>query len=214
MGCIYVPIRYNSDVITNVSACQGGTHGKKRNNKITKRTIPAGFSVSLALVDLIPVVCFGLSAVRVGSLFSSTLFMVGAGICLTSGVVRVLWKLIAAVSQKNIWSMFVQMRILMPVGFLVMLAALIVDRGNLSGAAIFAGLTDFPACVFFGLGVLGMVLMTILPFGWIPAIQGQTGWSRGSMGLPRCAFLSGCFWCEGQGKYENTLFDWRDNGCG
>lgn len=56
--------------------------GKKRNNKITKRTIPAGFSVSLALVDLIPVVCFGLSAVRVGSLFSSTLFMIGAGICL------------------------------------------------------------------------------------------------------------------------------------
>ena len=135
--------------------------GKKRNNKITKRTIPAGFSVSLALVDLIPVVCFGLSAVRVGSLFSSTLFMIGAGICLISGVVRVLWKLIAAVSQKNIWSMFVQMRILMPVGFLVMLAALIVDRGNLSGAAIFAGLTDFPACVFFGLGVLGVILMMI-----------------------------------------------------
>ncbi len=135
--------------------------GKKRNNKITKRTIPAGFSVSLALVDLIPVVCFGLSAVRVGSLFSSTLFMIGAGICLISGVVKVLWKLIAAVSQKNIWSMFVQMRILMPVGFLVMLAALIVDRGNLSGAAIFAGLTDFPACVFFGLGVLGVILMMI-----------------------------------------------------
>ena len=124
--------------------------GKKRNNKITKRTIPAGFSVSLALVDLIPVVCFGLSAVRVGSLFSSTMFMICAGICL-----------IAAVSQKNIWSMFVQMRILMPVGFLVMLAALIVDRGNLSGAAIFAGLTDFPACVFFGLGVLGVILMMI-----------------------------------------------------
>ncbi len=135
--------------------------GKKRNNKITKRTIPEGFSVSLALVDLIPVVCFGLSAVRIGSLFSSTLFMVGAGICLTSGVVKVLWKLVAAVSQKNIWSMFVQMRILMPVGFLVMLAALIVDRGNLSGKAIFAGLTGFPACIFFGLGILGMILMTI-----------------------------------------------------
>ena len=61
--------------------------GKNRNNKITKRTIPEGFSVSLALVDLIPVVFFGISAVRIGSLFSSTLFMVGAGICLTAGVV-------------------------------------------------------------------------------------------------------------------------------
>lgn len=36
-----------------------------------------------------------------------------------------------------------------------------VDRGNLSGAAIFAGLTGFPACIFFGLGILGMILMTI-----------------------------------------------------
>lgn len=115
----------------------------------------------LALVDLIPVVCFGLSAVRIGSLFSSALFMIGAGVCLASGVVKVLWKLITAVSQKNIWFMFVQMRILMPVGFLVMLAALMVDRGNLSGKAIFAGLTGFPACAFFGLGILGMVLMTI-----------------------------------------------------
>ena len=135
--------------------------GKNYKNKITRDTIPEGFSVSLALVDLIPVVFFGISAVRIGSLFSSTLFMIGAGICLTSGVVKVLWKLIAAVSQKNIWSMFVQMRILMPVGFLVMLAALMVDRGNLSGAAIFAGLTGFPACIFFGLGILGMILMTI-----------------------------------------------------
>ena len=135
--------------------------GKNYKNKITRDTIPEGFSVALALVDLIPVVCFGLSSIRIGSLFSSTLFMIGAGICLASGVVKVLWKLIAAVFQKNIWFMFVQMRILMPVGFLAMLTALIVDRGNLNGAAILAGLTGFPACIFFGLGVLGMVLMTI-----------------------------------------------------
>lgn len=40
-----------------------------RKNKITKYTVPEGFSVPLALTDMIPVVFFGLSTVRIGSLF-------------------------------------------------------------------------------------------------------------------------------------------------
>lgn len=35
-----------------------------RKNKITKDTVPEGFSVPLALTDMIPAVFFGLSAVR------------------------------------------------------------------------------------------------------------------------------------------------------
>ena len=106
----------------------------------------------MALVDLIPVVFFGLSAVRVGRLFQSALFVTGALICLLSGVVKVLWKLIAAVSRRNIWPMFVQMRIFMPVGFLLLLAALIAGRAKLCSAAILTGICGFPACVFFALG--------------------------------------------------------------
>lgn len=60
--------------------------------------------------------------------------------------------------------MFVQMRILMPVGFLTMFAALIVDRAGLNGEAMLAGLTAFPACLFFLAGALGMVLMTVFAF--------------------------------------------------
>ena len=74
----------------------------KAGNKMTKDTIPEGFTVSMALVDLIPVVFFGLSAVKAGSLFHSSLFVAGALVCLVSGVVKVLWKLIAAVSSKNV----------------------------------------------------------------------------------------------------------------
>ena len=125
-----------------------------RKNKITKDTTPEGFSVPLALTDMIPVVFFGLSTVRIGSLFHSALFIAGAIICLVSGVVKVLWKLIAAVSRKNIWPMFVQMRI----------ATLIAGRASLSGAAILAGLLGFPACVFFGVGAIGMILMIIFAF--------------------------------------------------
>lgn len=42
----------------------------RKNNKMTKDTVPEGFSVVMALVDLIPVVFFGLSAVRVGAAVS------------------------------------------------------------------------------------------------------------------------------------------------
>ena len=121
-----------------------------KNNKMTKDTVPEGFSVVMALVDLIPVVFFGLSAVRVGRLFQSALFVTGALICLLSGVVKVLWKLIAAVSRRNIWPMFVQMRIFMPVGFLLLLAALI--AGILLGIFLI---------MFFALGALGMVCMCV-----------------------------------------------------
>lgn len=60
--------------------------------------------------------------------------------------------------------MFVQMRILMPIGFLALLAALVADRDGLNGEAMLAGLTAFPACLFFLAGVLGMVLMTVFAF--------------------------------------------------
>ncbi len=164
---------------------------KNHQRNMTKDTIPEGFSVSMALVDLIPVVFFGLSAVRIGSLFSSKLFMAGAAICLASGVVKVLWKLIAAVSQKNIWPLFVQMRILMPLGFLAMLAALIADRGELHGSAILAGLSGFPACIFFALGVLGMVLMTAFAFR-LDSGDPKANWlEQGVNGIAQACFFIG-----------------------
>ena len=90
---------------------------RKARNRMTRETIPKGFSAPMAFVDLLPVVFFGFSAVKAGNLFHSGLFVAGAVVCLLSGVVKVGWKLIAAVSQRNIWPMFVQMRVLMPVGF-------------------------------------------------------------------------------------------------
>ncbi len=130
-------------------------------NRITKDTIPEGFCISLALFDLVPVVLFGLCAIRAGSLFHSALFTAGAVVCLVSGIVKVLWKIIAAARKKNVWPMFLQMRIFMPIGFLAMLLALIVDHANLSSAAILAGITGAPACVFFALGAFGMILMCV-----------------------------------------------------
>ena len=133
---------------------------RKARNRMTRETIPEGFSAPMAFVDLLPVVFFGLSAVKAGNLFHSG----RAVVCLLSGVVKVGWKLIAAVSQRNIWPMFVQMRVLMPVGFLTMFAALIVDRAGLNGEAMLAKLSGFPACLFFLAGALGMILMLVFAF--------------------------------------------------
>ena len=165
--------------------------GRKARNRMTKDTIPEGFSVPMALVDLIPVVFFGLSAVKAGSLFHSTPFMAGAVICLLSGVVKVGWKLIAAVSQRNIWPMFVQMRILMPVGFLAMLTALVVDRAGLNGKAMLTGLTGFPACIFFLMGAFGMVLMTVFAFR-IDSSDPKVNWTEQIVnGLAQLCFFIG-----------------------
>lgn len=38
------------------------------------------------------------------------------------------------------------------------------DRTNLNGSAILAGLLSFPSCIFFAIGVIGMILMTVLAF--------------------------------------------------
>lgn len=134
---------------------------KTGKNKMTKDTIPENFTVSMAAVDMIPVVFFGLSAIKVGSLFNSPLFVAGAVLCLASGLLKVLWKYIVAVYGKNVWPLFLQMRILMPAGFLILLIALITDRAKLDAGAILAGLTGFPGCVFFTLGAVGMVLMCV-----------------------------------------------------
>lgn len=125
---------------------------RKARNRMTRETIPEGFSAPMTFVDLLPVVFFGLSAVKAGNLFHSGLFVAGAVVCLLSGVVKVGWKLIAAVSQRNIWPMFVQMRVLMPVGFLTMFAALIVDRAGLNGEAMLAKLSRFSGMPFLPCG--------------------------------------------------------------
>ena len=110
---------------------------RQKKNRMTKDTIPEGFSVKLALVDLIPVVFFGLSAVRVGSLFHSALFIAGAALCLVSGIVKVLWKGIVAVSGRNVWPLFVQMRVAMPVGFALLLAAISKQKTALCAVFLF-----------------------------------------------------------------------------
>lgn len=135
-----------------------------KKEKMTKDIIPNDFTLSLAVVDAIPVLFFCASIVTIGLLFKSIIFLIGAGLVLFAGAVKVLWKIIVVLKKKNIWWMFMQMRILMPVGMLFMLLSLVSNRENIDMSNLIASVTSIPSLVFFIVGLIGMVLMTVFSF--------------------------------------------------
>lgn len=129
--------------------------------KMSKDLIPENFTLGLALVDAIPVIFFGASAVVISLLFGSRLFLFGALLCLFGGAGKVLWKIIVAVKRKNIWWMFVQMRVLMPIGFCSILLSLLLNRDKVDFGAMGRAITSMPSVIFFGIGIVGMLLMSV-----------------------------------------------------
>ena len=129
--------------------------------KMTKDIVPEGFTLSLALVDALPVLFFGGSMFLIGILFKSALFLLGALLCLWAGAAKVIWKIIVVAKKKNVWWLFMQMRIVMPVGFALMLFAVIIGWAKIDGAAVLAAVVSFPSVIFFAIGILGMVLMGV-----------------------------------------------------
>ena len=129
--------------------------------KITKDTVPEDFTLSLALVDALPVLFFGGSMILTALLFKSRLFLAGALLCFWAGAAKVLWKIIVVKKKKNIWWLFLQMRIVMPIGFALMLLSVILNRKAIRFAAVLTAVTSFPSVIFFALGILGMVLMGV-----------------------------------------------------
>lgn len=129
--------------------------------KMTKNTIPENFTLSLAFVDALPVLFFGGSTILIGLLFGSPLFLTGAVLCFWAGAAKVLWKIIVVKKKKNIWWLFLQMRIVMPLGFALMIFAVIMNRSAVNLPAVFAAIVSLPSVIFFAIGVTGMVLMGV-----------------------------------------------------
>ena len=128
---------------------------------MTRDTIPENFTLSMALVDALPVIFFGLSMIAISRLFDSKLFLIGAILTFASGAGKVLWKVIVALKQKNIWFWFIQMRIVMPIGFVLMIASLFIDSAKINPAGIGHALISFPSVIFFAIGILGMIMMGV-----------------------------------------------------
>ena len=118
-----------------------------------------GFTLSLALVDAIPVLFFGASMILVAAKFNSPLFIVGAIISTLAGCCKVLWKLILGIWKKDVrWlnKPFVPMQ---ATGFMLMLVSFVLGFGKISWSGLLAAITGLPAMAFFVLWVAMMGTM-------------------------------------------------------
>lgn len=124
-------------------------------------SVPEGFTLSMALMDCVPVAFFCVSAGVLATRFDSTLFRVGVVLVVLAGVLKVSWKLVLALVRRDVRFLNRQMRYLMPAGFALALVSLIADRAKWSPAAVLAHVTAMPSLLFLVVGLAGMFLM-----GW------------------------------------------------
>ncbi len=122
-----------------------------------------GFTLSLALVDAIPVLSFGISMAIIATRFQSPLFILGAGLSVAAGCCKVAWKLILGLTKKDLrWlnRPFVPMQ---AAGFALMILAVILGFGTIDWAGLATALLGFPSIAFF--------------LAWI-GLMGFMGWFR------------------------------------
>ncbi|MBQ0038561.1 MAG: hypothetical protein KBS74_07830 [Clostridiales bacterium] len=159
--------------------------------KMTKDTVPEGFTMKMALVDALPVLFFGASMVVLSILFSDVLFLIGALLCLLAGAAKVLWKVIVVRRKKNIWWLFLQMRILMPIGFALMLLSVLIHAKSIDFARVWHAVTAFPPVICFAAGLIGMVLMGIF-FVKLDSSDARSNWiEQVTNGLAQMAIFVG-----------------------
>ena len=132
-----------------------------KKQRMTRDIIPEDFTLSLALIDALPVLFFGGSIILIGLMFRKVLFLIGALLCFWAGVAKVIWKIIVVTKKKNIWWLFMQMRIVMPVGFLLILLSVILNLKAIKLSVILSAVISMPSVVFFAIGIVGMILMGI-----------------------------------------------------
>ena len=109
----------------------------------SKPAVPEGFTLSLALVDALPVIFFGAATLVLGLKMASPVFAIGALLCFVGGAGKVTWKLIIALAHKNIPLLAKQMRFLMPAGFVLMIAGALI--GWQRAAQAFGALGGMPS---------------------------------------------------------------------
>ena len=118
------------------------------------------FTLSLALVDALPVLFFGVAAALLGVKLKSGLFVLGAALCLLAGAGKVVWKLLIALRGTDVAFLGAQLRWVMPAGFVLMiLGAVVSDRGTVR--AMLNAAVRLPSAVFFALMIVGLAAMIV-----------------------------------------------------
>lgn len=118
-----------------------------------------GFTLSMAIMDTLPVLFFSMSAGILSARFESWLFLCGTILVILAGTMKVLWKLLLAIVHKDVTVLNRQMRYVMPAGFVSMMIALIKDHDQWSISAVFSHVFSFPSAIFFLLAMSGIFCM-------------------------------------------------------
>lgn len=117
------------------------------------------FTWQMAVVDALPVLFFGIAAMVLGKKLSSVVLVAGAAVCVLAGAGKVAWKLLIALAEKDVPVLGSQLRFLMPVGFVLMIAGAATSRRDLL-LGLAASALSLPSLAFFVLaavGICGMV---------------------------------------------------------
>ena len=128
---------------------------------MTKDTVPQDFTLGLALFDAVPVILFGMATWLLWKMTGSVIVLAGAVICFLSGMLKVLWKVIVVIQQKNVWPLFMQMRIGMPAGFVLLILSPIFAFASGDLSFFLDGLLRPLPLLFILISVIGMAGMIL-----------------------------------------------------
>ena len=117
-------------------------------------SVPEGFTLSMALLDCVPVAFFCVSVGVLATHFDSALFRAGVVLVVLAGVLKVSWKLVLALARRDVRFLNRQMRYLMPVGFGLAVIALVVDSAEWSMDAVLAHVAATPSLLFLVMGLM------------------------------------------------------------
>lgn len=146
------------------------------------------FTLSLALFDALPVIFFSASVLLIATKFTNPGFIAGAVLCSLAGCLKFLWKIILAGWKKDIPILNRQLRLLMPVGFLLLIIGIISGRKNSALLSILQRALQFPSILFFAVTLIGMILMSIFAVK-LDGTKARSNWIEQIIN----AIAQGCF---------------------
>ncbi|MBQ2479308.1 MAG: hypothetical protein II510_07560 [Erysipelotrichales bacterium] len=157
---------------------------------LTKDTVPAEYTVGLALFDAVPVILFLAACVLLWKMTGSVLVLAGGIVSFVSGMGKVLWKILVAVQKKNVWPLFVQMRFWMPAGLTLVLAGFLITCFTKDLSSFWEkALTALPI-LFFVLSLSGMTGM-ILCGAKLDPVKARSNWiEQGCNTIAQGAFFA------------------------
>jgi len=149
-----------------------------------------GFTLSLALLDYVPVAAFGAAVVIAGGAMHSPLFIVGAALSFLAGLMKATWKLILGVWKKDIKLMNKAFLPMQAGGWLIMLPAAIIKLFQVGPAKALSAVGGMPQLLFFLLWIGAMCLMVWYKKNRFQRYDARSNWTAEIINsLGQCLFL-------------------------